>query len=65
MAELLGAFALLLVVQWWIVRGLLRPLGALEWGYLALVVGAGTLVGLLPAWRAYRTSLTDGLAPKV
>ncbi|MBX7120172.1 MAG: ABC transporter permease [Gemmatimonadaceae bacterium] len=43
----------------------LRPLGALEWGYLALVVGAGTLVGLLPAWRAYRTSLTDGLAPKV
>ena len=30
LAELLGAFALLLVVQWWIVRGLLRPLGALQ-----------------------------------
>lgn len=30
LAELLGAFALLLVVQWWIVRGLLRPLGALR-----------------------------------
>lgn len=43
----------------------LRPLGPMEWAYLALVVGAGTLVGLLPAWRAYRTSLTDGLAPKV
>ncbi len=26
---------------------------------IRLVVGAGTLVGLLPAWRAYRTSLTD------
>jgi len=36
-----------------------------EWGILALVVGAGTLVGLVPAWRAYRASLADGLAPKL
>lgn len=39
-----------------------RPLGAVEWGYLALVVGAGTLVGVLPAVKAYRGSLADGLA---
>ncbi len=43
----------------------LHALGPMEWAYLALVVGAGTLVGVLPAWRAYRTSLTDGLAPKL
>ena len=43
----------------------LHPLGAVEWGYLALVVGAGTLVGVLPAWRAYRSSLADGLSPRL
>jgi putative ABC transport system permease protein len=34
----------------------------LEWLYLAGVVVAGVLVGLLPAWRAYRHALQDGLA---
>lgn len=43
----------------------LHPLGATEWGFLALVVSAGTLVGVLPAWRAYRSSLADGLSPKL
>lgn len=43
----------------------LHPLGATEWSYLALVVSAGTLVGVLPAWRAYRSSLADGLSPKL
>lgn len=42
-----------------------HPLTAVEWAYLAAVVGAGALVGLLPAWRAYRASLADGLAPKL
>ena len=32
---------------------------------VAAVVAAGALVGLLPAWRAYRASLADGLAPKL
>jgi putative ABC transport system permease protein len=41
------------------------PLGRVEWGYLALVVSAGTLVGVLPAWKAYRASLADGLSPKL
>ncbi len=43
----------------------LHGLGKMEWSYLALVVGAGTLVGVLPAWKAYRASLADGLSVKV
>jgi putative ABC transport system permease protein len=43
----------------------LHPLGPTEWSYLALVVSAGTLVGVVPAWRAYRSSLADGLSPKL
>ena len=31
---------------------------------LAAVVGAGMLAALAPAWRAYRLSLADGLAPR-
>lgn len=33
----------------------------LEWLYLVGVVVAGVLVGLIPAWRAYRNTLQDGL----
>jgi len=43
----------------------LHALGTTEWAYLALVVSAGTLVGVVPAWRAYRSSLADGLSPKL
>ncbi len=43
----------------------LHALGTTEWGFLALVVVAGTLVGVVPAWRAYRASLADGLSPKL
>lgn len=43
----------------------LRPLGQIEWLFLALVVSAGTLVGVIPAWKAYRSSLADGLSVKV
>jgi len=39
----------------------LRALGETEYRYLALVVGAGMLIGFVPAWKAYRTSLADGL----
>ncbi len=35
--------------------------GTLEWLYLGGVVVAGVLVGLVPAWRAYRNTLQDGL----
>lgn len=40
----------------------MKALGATEWRYLALVVSAGTLVGVIPAVKAYRASLADGLA---
>lgn len=43
----------------------LRPLGGIEWLFLAAVVGAGTVVGIVPAWKAYRSSLADGLSVKV
>lgn len=31
----------------------------------AAVVGAGAVASLIPAWRAYRLSLADGLSPRV
>jgi putative ABC transport system permease protein len=43
----------------------MQALGTTEWLYLGLIVIAGTLVGLLPAWRAYRNALTDGLSPSL
>ncbi|MCU0646995.1 MAG: FtsX-like permease family protein [Gemmatimonadaceae bacterium] len=42
----------------------IRALGSTEWMYLALIVIAGFLVGLVPAWKAYRSSLVDGLSPR-
>lgn len=42
----------------------LRGLGATEWRYLALVLASGTLIGFVPAIKAYRNSLSDGLAPR-
>ena len=39
----------------------LRALGETEYRYLVLVVASGMLIGFVPAWKAYRTSLTDGL----
>ncbi len=42
----------------------LRALGRLEWIYLGAVVTAGFVIGLVPALKAYRTTLTDGLSPR-
>jgi putative ABC transport system permease protein len=39
--------------------------GALEWIYIGVVLTSGVLVGLVPAWRAYRSSLADGLSPRL
>ncbi len=33
--------------------------------YMLIVIGAAILIGLVPAWRAYRNTLADGLSPKV
>lgn len=37
---------------------------AVEMQLLAAVLACGLLVGLVPAWRAYRLSLADGLIPR-
>lgn len=45
--------------------GLFLPLavpGAYEWSLLGGILAAGLLIGCLPAWRAYRQSLADGLS---
>ncbi len=39
--------------------------GRLEWAMLAGVVIAGALIGVVPAWRAYRHSLADGLTVRI
>lgn len=36
-----------------------------EWALLAAIVTAGTLIGLIPGWRASRQSLLDGLTPRL
>ena len=38
---------------------------AAQWGLFAAVVVAGVVASLIPAWRAYRLSLADGLSPRV
>ncbi len=43
----------------------LSPPGAGEWLILALVMLAVLIAGCLPAWRAYRLSLADGLSVRV
>jgi putative ABC transport system permease protein len=43
----------------------MTPLGRIEWLFLGLVVLAGALVGLVPAWKAYRSALVDGLSVRV
>jgi putative ABC transport system permease protein len=39
--------------------------GAAEWRVMAAVLAGGLLASLVPGWRAYRLSLSDGLTPKV
>ena len=36
-----------------------------EWQLTLEIVGAGVVASLIPAWRAYRLSLVDGLSPRV
>ena len=42
------------------IRGLQSP----EYVYLASTLASGMLVGFVPAWKAYRTSLADGLSSR-
>jgi putative ABC transport system permease protein len=43
----------------------ITPPGKLEWVYVGGVIVAGILVGLIPAWRAYRNALQDGLVIRI
>lgn len=62
----------LLYLLLWLLRpyiarefGLLLPiqgLGGVEWAYLAITLFIGSVLGLIPAIRAYRNTLVDGLA---
>lgn len=38
---------------------------AAQWAWLSAVFAVGTLASLVPAWRAYRLALADGLTPHV
>jgi putative ABC transport system permease protein len=40
----------------------IRPLGTVEYYYIAGVIVAGFLIGLVPAIKAYRNALVDGLS---
>ncbi len=64
LALLYGGIA---VSQGWVQAqyGLYLPLAlpsAYEWSLLAGILGAALLMGAVPAWRAYRQSLADGLS---
>lgn len=43
----------------------LAPPSQREWMLLGLVVAMGIVVGLIPAWRAYRMSLSDGMTIRI
>ena len=64
LALLYGGIA---ISQGWVQAqyGLYLPLalpGAYEWSLLGAILGAALLMGTVPAWRAYRQSLADGLS---
>lgn len=43
----------------------LNPLSVYEWGLLVVVQLAGSIIGFIPAFRAYRQSLSDGMTIRV
>ena len=71
----IGAGLLLLYVGLWVLRpwldrsyGLylpIEPLTASQWLVVAGVLAVGVLGGLIPAFRAYRMSVADGMTIKV
>ena len=38
---------------------------ATGWIYLGAVVAAGIAIGFIPAWKAYRNTLSDGLSVRL
>jgi putative ABC transport system permease protein len=64
LAALLAALGPLARDRYGLVLSLSAPTAA-EWALAGAVMAAGLLAGLIPAWRAYRLSLSDGLAVRV
>lgn len=65
-----GLYALLIVItpvvqQMYGINIELNLLTVHEWTLLALVLGAGVMIGFIPAFRAYRQSLADGMTIRI
>ena len=60
LAALLAVFGPVLASGYGLNLTLTQPTTA-EWRLLGGIVAAGFFAGLIPAWRAYRMSLADGL----
>jgi len=43
----------------------LRPFTRAEYSYLFFVALGGIAIGFIPAWKAYRNALSDGLSVRV
>lgn len=65
----ISLYGLLAVVRPWLEANFsvylnIQPLSQTEWIYLLGIMAAGTLAGLIPAIKAYKNSLQDGLTIK-
>lgn len=58
-------FAGELLQQWFSLNMTATPLTAAEWQLITAIVLAALLLSLVPAWRAYRLALADGLSVKL
>jgi putative ABC transport system permease protein len=43
----------------------IKPLSVTEHLYVVAVVLAGLFIGFIPAWKAYRNALSDGLSVRI
>jgi putative ABC transport system permease protein len=43
----------------------LKTLSGVEYGYALATLGAGCVIGLVPAFKAYRNTLADGLSMRL
>lgn len=58
-------FAGELLQQWFSLNLTATPLTAAEWQLICAILLAALLLSLVPAWRAYRLALADGLSVKL
>ncbi len=58
---LLMLFAQPLLNQMYGIQIEISPPGSFEFSLIAMVISGALMLGIIPAWRAYRNSLSDGL----